>query len=199
MTNPTPLVLRLAMLMHRAGISAKKLADVSGVSANHVKRIVDGRTRNPSPEMLAKIATPLGVDAQALSDGGAPACDIEAVPCDIADIATLIPHEIRGAFDFRGAEFHVLAARLIEPTPLIGGRAGDLAVIARGGTPVCGDLIAIAKEPGLIGFRLLAPPWLMALTRSGMPFAEPMDHANRPIGKLAGLYRVFPDARQPVP
>jgi transcriptional regulator with XRE-family HTH domain len=187
------------MLMHRAGLKASNLSRDSGLSVNHTARIVSGETRNPSPDSLAALARALGVPLAALRDGGYPGADIEAQPCALSALAEYLPAAVRGTFEWRGADAHLAAARLIEPVPLIGGRAGDLALIAKGEVPIAGDLVAIEKAPDLVGFRLLSPPHLLAMTRDGRPWSEVMGHANQPIGKLAGLYRIFPKFEQSFP
>lgn len=59
---------RLKELMSRANLTRYALAKASGVSYSFIADLESGRSRKPSPEILAKLARPLGVSYESLME-----------------------------------------------------------------------------------------------------------------------------------
>lgn len=68
---------RLKELMSRANLTRYALAKASGVSYSFIADLESGRSRKPSPEILARLAGPLGVSYESLlEDAGYPPPEI---------------------------------------------------------------------------------------------------------------------------
>ena len=180
---------RAAMLMYRADIRPARLATLSGLSTNHAGRIVSGATKTPGARNIAALARALGVPPAALEGGNAPGADLEAEETDPAKYFDLMC--LTGAPDQRaeatGAQGVI--ARALEAVPLIGADVGDLVLIRCTAPPEPGGLVAIRKEPGLIGFRYYTPSLLFALTRTGAPWSEQLRDTQPCIGVPVGIWR----------
>lgn len=70
---------RLKELMSRANLTRYALAKASGVSYSFIADLESGRSRKPSPEILARLAGPLGVSYESLlADAGYPPPEMPA-------------------------------------------------------------------------------------------------------------------------
>lgn len=68
MTYSDVIIMRLSGLCKERGITANKLATLSGITQSTVENLMSGKTKNPKLKTLHKIATGLGITVSALLD-----------------------------------------------------------------------------------------------------------------------------------
>lgn len=84
---------RLKELMKRANLTRYRLAEDSGVSYSFISDLEKGVSKKPSPDILAKLAGPLGVSYESLmADAGYPQPES---PARLPDWLKLMPKEMQ--------------------------------------------------------------------------------------------------------
>lgn len=187
--------LNLHPFMHSAGLSQTDLATSAGLSKGYVSEIMSGK-KTPSPDVIARFAAILGVEAGALlTDSIAPdpahglaepaAAFIfpEAVAIPIASgmaqaIAAVAP----------GLR-HNAVWKAIKTQAGFGILAGDLLIIDLGAGPRAGDLVlATPEDPDSVTLlRRWAGSWLLPETPADAPISS--TRAVAILGVVRGVLR----------